>query len=94
MVLAYPIFPMVSLSDFSRSTSGFRPALPINGFTWHFTWQAYKRLLFAARRYFVISGLHEYWAGSLFSSRRAYFLLNPVGFQVNSGSLSFPSSLR
>ena len=60
MVLAYPIFPMVSLSDFLCSMSG-----PISDFTWHFTWQAYKGLLSAARRYFVISCVHEYRACSL-----------------------------
>ena len=36
MVSAFRISPMVSLSDFSCSTSAFRPALPINGFTWEF----------------------------------------------------------
>ena len=59
------IFLMVCLSAFSRSMSGFRPALPNSGFTWSFTWQAYKRLLSAARHYFVISCLHEYWAHCL-----------------------------
>ena len=60
------------------STSGFRPALPISGFTWHFTWQAYKRLLSTARRYFFILCLHEYWAGSFHFV--VLFLIKPSGF--------------
>ena len=55
----------LSVRFFLCSTSGFRPALPMIGFTCHFTWQVYKRLSSAPRYYFVNLCLHECWACSL-----------------------------
>ena len=65
--------------------SGFHPASTNIGFTFYIFWQAYKRLPFASRHYFVILWLHK--------SERAHFSVVFQGFFPFRTIWGFSSSL-